>query len=149
MFRKNSNILRRSSLIYKRPGSENENTPIKQREIAAEEEQKAEVVPNTVFNQIGYYITELFQCTGCCCGTTHERHGVSNMKQSHMEMKFHDDELQSSSPETQNENFESFVMLSQEDIPISLANDSKPEFLVAQQNLLKYRNRYSNMDTSK
>ena len=71
------------------------------------------------------------------------------MKKSHMEMKFHEEELQSSSPETQNENFESFVMLSQEDIPITLANDSKPEFLVAQQNLLKYRNRYSNMDTSK
>ena len=53
------------------------------------------------------------------------------MKKSHMEMKFHDEELQSSSPETQNENFESFVMLSQEDIPITLANDNKPEFLVA------------------
>ena len=40
-------------------------------------------------------------------------------------------------------------MLNQEDIPMSLSNDIKPEFLVAQQNLLKYRNRYSNMDTSK
>ena len=130
MFRKNSNGLRRSSLIYKRAGSENEITPTKQREIATEEEQKAEVVENTYFNQIGYYITELFQCSGCCCGTAQER-GVSNMKKSHMEMKFHDEELQSSSPETQNENFESFVMLSQEDIPITLANDNKPEFLVA------------------
>ena len=60
MFRKNSNILRQSSLIYKRHGSENENTPIKQREIAMEDEKKAEVVENTYFNQIGYYITELF-----------------------------------------------------------------------------------------
>ena len=65
-------------------------------------------------------------------------------------MNFHDEELHSlCSPETQNENYESFVMLNQEDIPMSLANDIKPEFLVAQQNLLKYRNRYSNMDTSK
>ena len=54
--------------------------------------QKAEVVENTYFNQIGYYITELFQCSGCCCGTAQER-GVSNMKKSHMEMKFHDEEL--------------------------------------------------------
>ena len=47
------------------------------------------------------------------------------MKASHMEMKFHDDELASSSPETNNENYytennESFVMLSQEDFPITI-----------------------------
>ena len=82
------------------------------------EEQKTEVVQMTIFGQIGYYITELFQCSGCCCssGCAHHKRGESNMKQSHMEMKFQDDELASSSPETNNENYyennESFVMLS-------------------------------------